>query len=119
MQSVFGTRSAGQGGVPGEILLHIVCRQVFGSDTVVNKVFFKTGVNDEVKGFDAVHIVDTPDGLELWLGEAKFYTSRNDAIRDALASSASTCRPTTSSPSSASSPPRSMTHGLTPGRSGS
>ena len=85
-RSVFGTKSAGQGGVPGEILLHIVCRQVFGSDTVVNKVFFKTGVNDEVKGFDAVHIVDTPDGLELWLGEAKFYTSRNDAIRDALAS---------------------------------
>ena len=85
-QSVFGTRSAGQGGAPGEILLHIVCREVFGSETVVNKVFFKTGVNDEVKGFDAVHIVDTPDGLELWLGEAKFYTSRNDAIRDALAS---------------------------------
>jgi hypothetical protein len=85
-QSVFGTKSAGQGGIPGEVLLHIVCRQFFASDTVVNKVFFKTGVNDEVKGFDAVHIVDTPDGLELWLGEAKFYTRRNDAIRDALAS---------------------------------
>src|SRR4051812_27972647 len=27
-----------------------------------------------------------PDGLELWLGEAKFYTDRNDAIRDALKS---------------------------------
>ena len=46
-QSVFGTRSAGQGGAPGEILLHIVCREVFGSETVVNKVLFKTGVNDE------------------------------------------------------------------------
>ena len=45
----FGTKLAGQGGVPGEILLYIVCRQVFGSDTVVNKVFFKTGVNDEVR----------------------------------------------------------------------
>jgi len=86
MRSVWGSKSAGQGGVPGEILLHIVCRQVFGSDTVVNKVFFKTGANDEVKGFDAVHIVHAPDGLELWLGEAKFYTNRNDAIRDALSS---------------------------------
>jgi hypothetical protein len=85
-RKVFGSKSAGQGGVPGEILLHIVCRQVFGSDTAVNKVFFKTGANDEVKGFDAVHIVEAPDGLELWLGEAKFYTSRNEAIRDALKS---------------------------------
>src|ERR1019366_6852243 len=86
LQLVFGTRSSGQGGVPGEILLHIVCRQVFGSETVVNKVFFKTNENDEVKGFDGVHIVDTPDGLELWLGEAKFYARRSDAISAALAS---------------------------------
>lgn len=86
MQLVFGTRSAGNGGVPGEILLHIICRQVFGSETVVNKVFFKTNENDEVKGFDGVHIVNTPDGLELWLGEAKFYARRNDAISAGLAS---------------------------------
>ena len=86
MQLVFGTRSAGQGGVPGEILLHIVCRQVFGSETVVNKVFFKTNENDEIKGFDGVHIVNTPDGLELWLGEAKFCVRRSDAISAALAS---------------------------------
>lgn len=84
--SAFGDRSAGDGGAPGEILLHIVCRQVFGSDTVVNKVFFKTGANDEVKGFDAVHVVQARDGLELWLGEAKFFTNRNDAIRKAVSS---------------------------------
>lgn len=85
-RTVFGSKSSGQGGIPGEILLHIVCRQVFRSDTVINKVFFKTGANNEVHGFDCVHIVDTPDGLELWLGEAKFYTSRDRAIRDALSS---------------------------------
>ena len=85
-RAVFGTKSAGQGGVPGEILLHIVCRQVFGSDPVVSKVFFKTGANDEVKGFDSVHIVRARDGLELWLGEAKFYSSAYRAIPDALAS---------------------------------
>jgi hypothetical protein len=86
VQSTFGSKSAGQGGVPGEILLHIVCRDLFGSDTVVSKVFFKTGANDEVKGFDGVHVVQARDGLELWLGEAKFYASRNDAVRDALKS---------------------------------
>jgi hypothetical protein len=86
MRMVFGSGSAATRGEPGEILLHIVCRQVFGSDTVVNKVFFKTAGNDTVKGFDAVHIVDVPDGLELWLGEAKFYEDRAAAIRDAISS---------------------------------
>ncbi|MBV9448662.1 MAG: DUF1837 domain-containing protein [Streptosporangiaceae bacterium] len=86
MRMVFGSGSAIRRGEPGEILLHIVCREVFGSDTVLNKVFFKTAGNDTVKGFDAVHIVHMPDGLELWLGEAKFYEERNAAIRDAIAS---------------------------------
>jgi Cap4 SAVED domain len=86
IRTVFGNGSARQRGEPGEILLHIICRYLFKSGTVVNKVFFKTSGNDVVKGFDAVHIVQAPDGLELWLGEAKFYTDRDDAIRDAIAS---------------------------------
>jgi hypothetical protein len=86
VRMVFGDGSTTGRGEPGEILLHIVCRQVFNSDTVVNKVFFKTAGNEVVKGFDGVHIVHTPDGLELWLGEAKFYTDRDAAIREAVAS---------------------------------
>ena len=32
-----------------------------------------------MKGFDAVHVVDTGASLELWLGEVKFYeTSQGD-----------------------------------------
>jgi hypothetical protein len=84
VRMVFGDGSATGRGEPGEILLHIVCREMFGSDTVVNKVFFKTSGNDVVKGFDAVHIIQAQDSLELWLGEAKFYTDRDDAIRAAL-----------------------------------
>jgi hypothetical protein len=86
MHMVFGTGSASGRGEPGEILLHIVCRQVFNSDTVINKVFFKTAGNDTVKGFDGVHVVHAPGGLELWLGEAKFCTDRSDAVRKALTS---------------------------------
>lgn len=86
VRMVFGSGSACHRGEPGEILLHIICRQVFKSETVINKVFFKTSGNDVVKGFDSVHIVQARDGLELWLGEAKFYTDRDDAIRDAVAS---------------------------------
>lgn len=72
-------------GVPGEILLHAVCRQFFGSDTVISKVMFKTADNDTYKGFDGVHCVHGPDdSLELWLGEAKFYKGLRQAIRAAL-----------------------------------
>lgn len=68
-------------GVPAEVLLHAVCRQFFGSDTVINKVWFKTASNDTYKGFDAVHCVHDGDELQLWLGEAKFYKSLTSAIR--------------------------------------
>ena len=35
--------------------------------TAISKVFFKDSPNDTVKGFDAVHVVESLDGLELWL----------------------------------------------------
>lgn len=72
-------------GVPGEILLHALCRQFHGSDTVISKVWFKTADNDTYKGFDCVHCVHGDDGaLELWLGEAKFYRNLGRAIGAAL-----------------------------------
>jgi hypothetical protein len=65
-----------------EVLLHAVCRELYGSSTVVNKVVFKTADNDTYKGFDAVHTVHATDGtLELWLGEAKFFAKIKDALR--------------------------------------
>ena len=86
MRMVFGDGDIDGRGEPAEIMLHIICRQIFGSETVINKVFFKTAGNDVVKGFDGIHIVHGGDGLELWLGEAKFYTDRAGAIRDAIKS---------------------------------
>jgi Cap4 SAVED domain len=71
-------------GVPGEILLHAICRQFFGSDTVISKVWFKTAANDTYKGFDAVHCVHSGAELQLWLGGAKFYSDIDDALRSAL-----------------------------------
>lgn len=71
-------------GVPGEILLHAVCRQFFGSDAVISKVWFKTAVNNTYHGFDAVHCVHMAEELQLWLGEAKFYTDLDSALRSAL-----------------------------------
>lgn len=35
-----------------------------------------------MKGFDAVHVVEAADGLELWLGEVKLYQDVASAVRD-------------------------------------
>lgn len=66
----------------GEIILHAAIRQVFGSLPAISKIYYKSARNDTVKGFDAVHVVDGPAGLQLWLGEAKFYSDIGSAIRD-------------------------------------
>jgi hypothetical protein len=66
----------------GELFLHIAIRQVFNSLPAVSKIFYKSALNDTVKGFDAVHVVGPPEDLELWLGEAKFYNDIKRAIAD-------------------------------------
>ncbi|MEW8328426.1 MAG: DUF1837 domain-containing protein [Candidatus Thiodiazotropha sp.] len=68
----------------GEIFLHAAVRQVFGSLPAISKIYYKSANNETVKGFDAVHVVDGGNGLELWLGEAKFYNEINRAIRDVV-----------------------------------
>ena len=59
-------------------------REAIGTEPAISKIFFKDSVNATVKGFDAVHVLDTPDGLELWIGEVKFYTSITKAIADVV-----------------------------------
>lgn len=69
----------------GEVFLHAAIRQVFGSLPAISKIYYKSARNETVKGFDAVHVVSATDGLELWLGEAKFYDDVKRAIRDVIA----------------------------------
>lgn len=69
----------------GEIFLHAAIRQVFDSLPAISKIYYKSASNETVKGFDAVHVVTAKDGLELWLGEAKFYNDISRAIRDVVA----------------------------------
>lgn len=68
----------------GELLLHAIMRQFYGTLPAISKLFVKSGVNDTVKGFDAVHVAVDGSDLELWLGEVKFYKDVKDAIRDVL-----------------------------------
>ena len=69
----------------GELFLHAAIREVFNSIPAISKIFYKTAQNETVKGFDAVHVVGPPDNLELWLGEAKFYTDIDAAVSAVVA----------------------------------
>jgi hypothetical protein len=85
---VYESAKYGGRGEFGELLLHAALRSHFNSEPAVSKLFYKTSDNDTVKGFDCVHVVaqDETDGLELWLGEAKFYADITDAMQKAIAS---------------------------------
>ncbi len=69
----------------GELLLHAAIRQEFESVPAISKIYFKDSTNDTVKGFDAVHIVQAEEGLQLWLGESKFYKDLNSAMNEVIA----------------------------------
>lgn len=85
---LFDTDEPEKRGEVGEILLHAICRQEFGSIPIVARLFYKMRTNDSVTGVDVVHIVydDQKDNLELWLGEAKLYSSLREAKYKALKS---------------------------------
>ncbi|WLF83461.1 DUF1837 domain-containing protein [Moraxella sp. ZY210820] len=81
---VYQTDKYGNRGEFGEIFLHIALRQVYQSVPVISKIFFKDSVNNTVKGFDAVHVVQNDEKWELWLGEVKFYDDYQGAIREVI-----------------------------------
>lgn len=68
----------------GELLLHLVMRDYFGSVPAISKIYYKDSANGTVKGFDAVHVVPEGAELNLWLGETKFYNSISNAIADVV-----------------------------------
>jgi hypothetical protein len=83
-QVVYDTDKYDKRGEFGELLLHVLMREVIGTEPAISKIFFKDAINSTVKGFDAVHVLDTPNGLELWIGEVKFYKSLSKAIADVV-----------------------------------
>lgn len=83
-QVVYDTDKYGRRGEFGELLLHVLMRESIGTEPAISKIYFKDSVNNTVKGFDAVHVLATPKGLELWLGEVKFYKDVAKAIDDVV-----------------------------------
>ncbi len=84
-RSVYESERYERRGEFGEVLLHVLLRQHMGTVPAISKIYFKDSRNDTVKGFDAVHVLEQEEeGLELWLGEVKFYADLSAAIRDVV-----------------------------------
>ncbi|MFN8859086.1 MAG: DUF1837 domain-containing protein [Gemmatimonadaceae bacterium] len=81
-QRVYKTKKFRKRGEFGELLLHVVLKHVYETVPAISKIYYKDSANDTVKGFDAVHVVVSDEALELWLGEVKFYSKIDVAIRD-------------------------------------
>ncbi|KRC53034.1 MULTISPECIES: DUF1837 domain-containing protein [unclassified Nocardioides] len=80
VRSLYSTDKYEKRGEFGEVLLHLVLREVFSTIPAISKIYFQDNDNHVVKGFDAVHVVASSDDLELWLGEVKFYDNRSSAV---------------------------------------
>lgn len=68
----------------GELLLHGILKEAYDTIPAISKIYFKDGPNETVKGFDAVHVIADDTGLELWLGEVKFYNTFYNAVYDVV-----------------------------------
>jgi Cap4 SAVED domain len=85
-ERIYKTDKSDSRGEIGELILHTICRQFSGTFPSISKVYYKDSSNDVVKGFDLVHTRydDKTKELQLWLGEAKFYSSGAEAVREAV-----------------------------------
>lgn len=68
----------------GELLLHIVIREQFGTIPAISKIYFKDSPSVTVKGFDCVHVRFQDEECELWIGEAKLYKSIKAAVSSVI-----------------------------------
>jgi uncharacterized protein DUF1837 len=84
---VYTSKKYEKRGEAGEIALHAVCRDFFGTIPISPRVFYKSASNDVVKAFDMVH-ARLPQGapIEIWLGESKLWEDGSSAIGDAISS---------------------------------
>jgi Cap4 SAVED domain len=86
-QRVYTTYNYEKRGEIGEIAAHCICRDFFDTIPISARVYYKSAPNEIIKGFDLVHArISESEGLEIWLGEAKTYKSRSQAISEALVS---------------------------------
>ena len=79
-KSIYGNRDT-NGGEMGEAILHLLLRDYFNTLPLLSGIYFKDSDEQQVHGFDAVHISDGDD-KKIWLGESKFFKNKNDGVRE-------------------------------------
>lgn len=69
----------GKGSELAEVVLYGIMKNYYKALPVVPKIFYKQNSQDNAKGADSVHIVVSDNDFSIWFGEAKFYSSLEDA----------------------------------------
>ncbi len=72
-------------GFYGEVLLYSLLTILFSTDVLISKGYFYSPLEKgEPKGFDAYHLIQYDDKVELWFGEAKFRKDYKAPIDEVL-----------------------------------
>ncbi len=72
-------------GFYGEVLLDIILRCFLKTNVLLARGYlYQPIAKSEVNGFDAFHLRENNNEIELWLGEAKFYLDYKRPISDVL-----------------------------------
>lgn len=79
---VYTTEKYQSRGEFGEVILHLLLRDFFGSTPLISKIYFKDATNSTVHGFDGVHMVVEDNQKQLWLGESKIYTDGLAGVKE-------------------------------------
>lgn len=68
-------------GIYGESLLYTVLKHFYKTSTLISRgYFYDVQKKSEVTGYDAFHLIQRKEQLELWFGETKFYEDCKGAI---------------------------------------
>lgn len=69
----------------GEVVLNAILRVYFNTEAIIAKGYFYNPLeNSESKGYDAYHLIENSENLQLWFGETKFHLSYYQAVNDVL-----------------------------------
>lgn len=72
-------------GFYGEVLLCAILYAKYGASAIVSKgTLYQPNAKRECPGYDAYHIIETADSMDLWFGEVKFHNSYSQTINSAL-----------------------------------
>ena len=72
-------------GFYGEVILYAILKVMYGANTLISKGHFYSPIeNSEAKGYDAYHLIESGNKVELWFGESKFHINYTSALKDVI-----------------------------------